>query len=134
LEAFGREDQEYSHVPVHEFREQEYGKNFKEYAPLYEWSVQSISDFWAAMWEFAEIKAQSPTTRLWTTPTRCLEQNGFQAHGSTLPKTCSGLETITQRSFFAGEDKVTRKFTYAELYDEVARLAKPLKDMEIKPG
>src|SRR5574341_2542468 len=27
------------------------------YARLYEWSVTEIADFWAAIWEFGEIKA-----------------------------------------------------------------------------
>ena len=31
------------------FVNKKYRKNFTEYAPLYEWSVQNISDFWAAM-------------------------------------------------------------------------------------
>ena len=34
-----------------------FGKNFDEYNPLYEWSVQNIPEFWATMWDFADIKA-----------------------------------------------------------------------------
>ena len=39
------------------FVNQKYGKQFKTYDDLYQWSVDHIPDFWAAMWEFAEIKA-----------------------------------------------------------------------------
>ena len=28
-------------------------QNFKDYTPLYDWSIENISDFWAAFWEFA---------------------------------------------------------------------------------
>ncbi len=35
---------------------------------------------------------------------------------------------------FKGEEQVSRKITYAELYDEVARLAKSLRDMGVKTG
>ena len=30
------------------------------YAELYQWSVENIPDFWAAVWDFAEIKALKP--------------------------------------------------------------------------
>ena len=40
-----------------EFVNRKYGKNFKSYNDLYQWSVDRIPDFWAAMWDFAEIKA-----------------------------------------------------------------------------
>jgi acetoacetyl-CoA synthetase len=31
--------------------------NLRSYADLYQWSSQNIPDFWAAVWDFAEIKA-----------------------------------------------------------------------------
>ena len=34
--------------------------NLRSYAELYQWSVENISDFWAAVWEFSEIKASKP--------------------------------------------------------------------------
>jgi len=33
---------------------------FTEYNPLYEWSVNNITEFWENMWEFAEIHASKP--------------------------------------------------------------------------
>ena len=33
------------------------GKDFKDYPELFAWSIQEIPDFWAAFWEFAEVKA-----------------------------------------------------------------------------
>ena len=34
-----------------------HGKKFKTYQDLYQWSIDRIPDFWARMWEFADIKA-----------------------------------------------------------------------------
>ena len=45
------------------FINHKYQKNFTEYVSLYQWSIENIPDFWAAMWEFAEIKASSLTLR-----------------------------------------------------------------------
>ena len=46
-----------------EFVNQKYGKKFKSYDELYQWSVDRFPDFWAAMWDFAEIKASKSTIR-----------------------------------------------------------------------
>jgi acetoacetyl-CoA synthetase len=40
-----------------EFVNRKYGKKFRTYDELFEWSVDSIPDFWVAMWEFAGVKA-----------------------------------------------------------------------------
>ena len=34
-----------------------YGLKIESYRALYDWSVEGISEFWGAMWEFADIKA-----------------------------------------------------------------------------
>jgi acetoacetyl-CoA synthetase len=116
------------------FVNKKYGKNFKEYAPLYEWSVQSISDFWAAMWEFAEIKASKPYDQVVDNPNKMPGTKWFSGARLNFAENLLRFRDNHTALIFAGEDKVTRKVTYAELYDEVARLAKPLKDMGIKPG
>jgi acetoacetyl-CoA synthetase len=36
---------------------QQYQLKLTSYTDLYQWSVDNIADFWAAMWDFAEIKA-----------------------------------------------------------------------------
>jgi acetoacetyl-CoA synthetase len=43
------------------------GKDFHEYAELYQWSITEIPDFWAAIWDYFGTFAPSPTTRSWTT-------------------------------------------------------------------
>ena len=116
------------------FVNKKYGKNFTEYAPLYEWSVQSISDFWAAMWEYAEIKASKPYDQVVDDPYKMPGTKWFSGARLNFAENLLRFRDNHTALIFAGEDKVTRKFTYAELYDEVARLAKPLKDMGIKPG
>ena len=42
------------------FVNQKYGKDFSTYDALYQWSIEEIPDFWAAAWEFLEIKASTP--------------------------------------------------------------------------
>ena len=42
------------------FINQKFSQDFKEYPPLYQWSLENIPDFWAAMWEFADIITSAP--------------------------------------------------------------------------
>ena len=35
-----------------------FNRDFKEYEPLYKWSVENIPDFWASMWEFVSTWAE----------------------------------------------------------------------------
>ena len=37
-----------------------YNKSFNAYDQLYAWSVESIAEFWAAVWEFVGVKASRP--------------------------------------------------------------------------
>ncbi|MCD4721826.1 MAG: acetoacetate--CoA ligase, partial [Desulfobacula sp.] len=36
---------------------EKFNKDFKDYASLWEWSVDNLEDFWATSWDFLDIKA-----------------------------------------------------------------------------
>jgi acetoacetyl-CoA synthetase len=38
-----------------QFINSKYHQKFTQYMPLYAWSVRNIPDFWASLWEFADI-------------------------------------------------------------------------------
>ncbi|MFN3374707.1 MAG: acetyl-coenzyme A synthetase N-terminal domain-containing protein, partial [Chloroflexus sp.] len=42
--------------------EQRYGLHFTDYDSLYRWSVDELEAFWAALWEYYQIKAHAPYT------------------------------------------------------------------------
>src|SRR5215218_5410637 len=44
--------------------ESEKGLRFDEYEDLWEWSVTELEDFWASIWEYSEVKASKPYTRV----------------------------------------------------------------------
>ena len=41
-----------------------YNQSFDSYPPLYQWSIDTIPEFWASMWEFADIRASRPFDRV----------------------------------------------------------------------
>jgi len=44
--------------------ESERGLSFKDYHSLWEWSVTEIENFWQCLWQFFDIKASKPYTRI----------------------------------------------------------------------
>ena len=44
--------------------ESEKGLSFKDYNSLWEWSVTEIENFWQSLWQFFDIKASKPYTRI----------------------------------------------------------------------
>jgi acetoacetyl-CoA synthetase len=116
------------------FVNKKYGKKSTEYAPLYEWSVENIPDFWAAMWEFAEIKASKPYDKVVDNPNKMPGAKWFSGARLNFAENLLRYRDDHVALIFQGEDHETRKVTYSELYDEVARLAKPLRELGVKPG
>ena len=42
----------------------ERGLEFSEYHDLWRWSVENLEDFWAAVWDYFDIKASAPYTQV----------------------------------------------------------------------
>lgn len=111
-----------------------YGKNFATYWELYDWSVEEIPDFWAAVWDFVEIKASEPYTRVVDDLKKFPGARWFEGARLNFAENLLRYRDDRPAFKFVGETQKTSQMTYAELYDTVARLAKSLKDLGIKPG
>jgi hypothetical protein len=66
---------------------------FADYFALYEWSVNSIPDFWAAVWDFLDIKASKKYETIVDDLSLYPAPHGFQARSSTSPRTSCGTRT-----------------------------------------
>jgi acetoacetyl-CoA synthetase len=116
------------------FVNKKYNQNFTEYAPLYRWSVENIPDFWAAMWEFAEIKASRRYDQVINDVTKMPGARWFTGARLNFAENLLRYSDDRVALVFKGEDHETTRMTYKELYDEVARLAKSLKDRGVETG
>ncbi|MCF8144027.1 MAG: acetoacetate--CoA ligase [Deltaproteobacteria bacterium] len=116
------------------FVNERYQKDFAEYAPLYQWSIDNIPDFWASMWEFAGIKASRPYTRVVNDVTKMPGARWFQGAELNFAENLLRYRDDRVALIFKGEDQAPIRMTYKELYDEVARVAAPLKEAGVQPG
>jgi acetoacetyl-CoA synthetase len=113
---------------------QKFGKSFAAYEALYQWSIDNIPEFWGTFWDFAGIKASGPYTEIVDNPDRMPGTKWFSGARLNFAENLLRYRDDRVALVFQPEDREVRKISYAELYDEVARLAKPLRDMGIRPG
>ena len=109
-------------------------QNFREYAPLYEWSIQNIPDFWAAFWEFADIIHSKAHDQIVDDLSKMPGAQWFSGARLNFAENLLRYRDDRVALIFKGEGRDSQKMTYAQLYDEVARLAKSLKDAGIQAG
>jgi acetoacetyl-CoA synthetase len=111
-----------------------YGQDFKEYTSLYQWSIENISDFWAAFWEFADIIHSKRYDQVIDDAKKMPAARWFSSAELNFAENLLRFRDDRVALIFKGEGQPSTRLTYAQLYDEVARLAKSLKDLGIQPG
>ena len=116
------------------FINKKYNQNFSAYAPLYEWSINNLSDFWGAFWEFADVIHSKPFDQVVDDPTKMPGARWFSGAKLNFAENLLRYRDNRLALVFKGEGRQSVKITYAELYDEVARLAQSLKEAGIQSG
>jgi len=116
------------------FINERHAQNFEAYPSLYKWSVKHIADFWAAMWEFADIIASKPYDDVIDDVNRMPGARWFCGAELNFAENLLRYRDSQVALIFKGEGQASTNMTYAELYDEVARLAKSLKAAGVQPG
>jgi acetoacetyl-CoA synthetase len=111
-----------------------YGTSFDSYDGLYQWSVDHIPEFWKEMWDFAAIKTSVPYDRVIDDANRMPGARWFDGARLNFAENLLRYRDDRLALVFRGEDQVRRTFTYARLYDEVARVAMALKDAGVVAG
>src|SRR6266498_217465 len=108
--------------------------NLKSYAELYQWSVENIPDFWAAVWNFADIKASRHYDQVIEDITQFPGAKWFPGARLNFAENLLRYRDDHLAFVFRGETQKSAGMTYAELYDCVARVAKSLRAEGVTAG
>jgi len=111
-----------------------HGLKIKSYDELYKWSIEKIPHFWAAMWEFGEIKASRQYDEVVDDFSKFPGAKWFFGAKLNFAENLLRYRDSHLAFIFRGENQKKARITYAELYDSVARLASSLRQMGIAPG
>lgn len=117
-----------------DFINDRFGKNFMDYGPLYQWSIDNIPDFWASMWEFGEIKASEPYEEVVNDLTRMPGAKWFSGARLNFAENLLRHRDDRVALIFKGEDHESRTLTYEELFSEVCSVSSALKKAGVGVG
>jgi len=111
-----------------------YGLHCNDYGSLYEWSIDHIPEFWAAAWDFLEIKASQPYVGVIDDLSKMPGAQWFSGarlnFAENLLRYRDDRIAIVSRT----EKGYTRHISYETLYGEVAALAKALREAGVTAG
>jgi len=116
------------------FVNRRFGKTFQSYDDLYQWSVEDIPNFWAAMWEFCDIKASKQYDKVIEDLNQFPGAKWFPGAKLNFAENLLRYRDDHLAFIFKGETQTTASMTYRELYSTVARLAKSLREIGVAPG
>jgi len=117
-----------------EFVNKKYGKNIRTYDELHQWSVDFIPDFWAAIWDFAKVKASKRWDQIVEDLKKFPGTAWFPGARLNFAENLLRYRDDRVAFIFKGETQKTATMTYRELYNMVARLAKSLREIGIQAG
>ena len=111
-----------------------YNLSISDYQELYQWSVEQIPDFWAAIWDFADIIHSQSYEQLVDDLTKMPGAEWFVGARLNFAENLLRYRDDELAIIFKGENQEPVRLTYAKLYDEVARTAASLKELGVRPG
>ncbi len=117
-----------------QFVNQRYGQDLKDYNGLYRWSIDFIPEFWESFWEFSGILASKPWDHVVDDVAKMPGARWFSGARLNFAENLLRYRDEQTALVFKGEGRPSVKMTYAQLYDEVARVAASLKRAGVAPG
>jgi len=111
-----------------------YKKNIKDAKELYQWSIDSIEDFWAAMWDFGNVIASQKYDKVVEDLNVFPGTKWFPGAKLNYAENLLKYKDNQFAFIFQGESKKTELITYENLNQQVARLVKSLREIGVTVG
>ncbi len=111
-----------------------HGTALADYSALYRWSVENPADFWSMVWEFGGVVGERGVDPVLMDGDRMPGARWFPDARLNFAENLLRRRDDTPAILFRGEDRVRRELTWAQLHDQVSRLARALEDMGVGAG
>ncbi len=110
------------------------GLAFEDYDDLYDWSVSDIAGFWTAVWDFCGVIADPEPGPVVVDEDKMPGAAFFPQARLNFAENLLRRRDAADAIVFWGEDKVKRRLTHKQLYDQVSRVAQALAAEGVGPG
>jgi acetoacetyl-CoA synthetase len=111
-----------------------HGRKLGTYRDLYEWSIANIEDFWAEVWDFGGVIAETRGERVLADAGKMPGARFFPDARLNFAENLLRRRDDADALVFWGEEKVRRRLSNRELHDQVSRLQQALTAAGVKEG
>jgi acetoacetyl-CoA synthetase len=105
-----------------------------DYAALHRWSIEFPENFWSALWDFCEIRAQTRATQILAEGNRMPGARWFIDARLNYAENLLRRDGNTAAIIFRNERGQRRELSWAQLRRETARIADGLRAAGVQPG
>ena len=117
-----------------EFVNARFGHTFANYRDLYTWSIEESPAFWSTLWDYGEVIHSRSFDQVVDDLHKMPGARWFEGAKLNFAENILRYRDDHIALSFKGEHRPTVNITYGELYQQVVRLAKSLRDVGIEPG
>ncbi len=111
-----------------------WGAAAHDHASVYQWSIEEPVKFWESLWDFAGVVGDKGAPPYLVDGSRMPGAQWFPnsrlSYAENLLRRRDGDTALV----FWGENKVRRKLTFADVYDQVSRLSQALRALGVRRG
>lgn len=111
-----------------------YDLSMTSYEQLHQWSIENIADFWQHFWQYADVQCSNTFDEVLDDPNKMPYAKWFTGAALNFAQNLLRFRDDRLAIIFKGEGQEPVKITFARLYNEVAKVAKSLKDLGVQKG
>jgi len=110
-----------------------YELEFNDYQALHQWSIDHRELFWSSVWDFCEVLGDRGTRTL-IEGSSMIDTRFFPDAKLNFAENLLRRHDSDEAIIFWAQNKLHRRLSWRELYDEVSRLQQAFRDLGLKPG
>jgi acetoacetyl-CoA synthetase len=107
---------------------------FNTYPDFYRWTTDHPEQFWESLWKFANVRASAKSGRVLVDGDRMPGARWYPDARMNFAENLLRRRDAATALVFWGEDKVKRRLTHRELWEQVSRMVQALRALGVKPG
>jgi acetoacetyl-CoA synthetase len=105
-----------------------------DYPAFYRWTIENPEQFWDSVWKFAGVRSSAKGERVLVDGGRMPGARWYPGARLNFAENLLRRRDASTALVFWGENRVRRRLTHRELYDQVSRVAQGLLASGVRPG
>ena len=108
--------------------------NLKDYNQLYDWSINHVSDFWKATWDYMSIEYSNDYSEVVDDEEKMPGAKWFSGSRMNYAENLLRIRSEKPAIYFKNENNSGKVLSYKEIFDAVEKLSSSLRKLEIQSG